>query len=185
MTEPLDPHHDGAGDGPLPETGFAGFEPPTREEAHPKAREALTDDFFWDVTDPCGPFGNDTALEVLDALRDLRDEEKRASPVPLLDDLLSRWEAANEGWDTVDEDAVQALGEDDEFSLLARDEAILALAFGDLVITGHVDPEIRRRALLALARQTLPALLHGFGERMKARERYVARMKEILGRRWD
>jgi hypothetical protein len=34
--------------------------------------------------------------------------------------------------------------------------------------------------MLALARQALPALLHGFGEKMKAREERVARMRAIL-----
>jgi len=160
-------------------------EAPRREEAHAKAREALTDDFFWDATDPCGPFGNDTALEVYEALRDLRDDDATASPIPLLDELLERWEVADEGWDAVEADAVQAIGADDELGLLVRDEAILALAFGDLVLTGRVHPEARRRAMLALSRQALPALLHGFGDRMKAREARVARMREILGRRWD
>ena len=160
-------------------------EAPLREEAHPKARAALTDAFFWDADDPCGPFGNDTALEVYEELRDLRDDDPDASPITLLDELLERWEVANEGWDVVDADQVQALGADDELGLLVRDEAILALAFGDLVLTGRVDPEARRRALLALTRGALPALLHGFGERMKAREERVAKMREILGRKWD
>lgn len=160
-------------------------EAPLREEAHPKAREALADAFFWDASDPCGPFGNDTALEVYEELRDLRDDDPAASAVVLLDELLERWEVANEAWDVVGADEVQALGADDELGLLVRDEAILALAFGDLVLTGRVDPEVRRRAMLALSRQALPALLHGFGERMKAREERVARMREILGRRWD
>jgi uncharacterized protein YfeS len=156
-------------------------EAPLREEAHPKARALLTDAFFWDANDPCGPFGNDTALEVYEALRDLRDEDSDASAIELLDDLLARWEVANEGWDAVDPDQVQAIGADDELGLLVRDEAILALAFGDLVLTGRVDAEPPRRAMLALARQALPPLLHGFGERMKAREERVARMRAILG----
>lgn len=155
-------------------------EAPLREEAHPKARQVLTDAFFWDAGDPCGPFGNDTALEVYEALRDLRDDDPDASAIGLLDALLARWEVANEGWDAVDADQVQAIGADDELGLLVRDEAILALAFGDLVLTGRVDPEARRRAVLALARQALPALLHGYGERMKAREERVARMRAIL-----
>jgi len=159
--------------------------PPSREDAHPRAREALADDFFWDADDPCGPFGNDTALEVFEALADHRDEDPQGSPIPLLDALLQRWEVANEGWDVVDEDLVQALGEADELGLLVRDEAILALCFGDLALTGRVDPEVRRRALLALSRQALPALLHGFGERMKAREKRVARMREALAKKWD
>jgi uncharacterized protein YfeS len=159
--------------------------PPAREDAHPRALEALADPFFWDADDPCAPFGNDTALEVFEALADFRDEDPRGSSIPLLEELLERWEVADEGWDAVDEDEVQALGEADELGLLVRDEAILALAFGDLILTGRIDPEARRRAVLALSRQALPALLHGFGEKMKVREKHVARMREVLGRKWD
>lgn len=162
-------------------------DPPSREEAGPKAREALTDAFFWDPHDPTGPFGNDTALEVFEALRDFCDEHEhdRASPIGLLDELLARWEIANDGWDVVAEDEVQSLGEDDELGLLVRDEAILALAFGELILRGRIDPEARRRAMLALTRGALPALLHGYGERMKKRETRVARMREVMGKKWD
>lgn len=160
-------------------------DPPSIDEAHPRAREALTEAFFWDADDPAGPFGNDTALEVLEALRDLRDEDPQASPIPLLGELLARWEIADEGWDVVDEGEVSALGAEDELGVLVRDEAVLALALGDLMITGRVDAEVRRRAVLALTRQALPALLHGFGDRMRAREERVAKMREVLSRRWD
>lgn len=158
---------------------------PARDEAHPKARAGLADDFFWDAKDPTGPFGNETALEVYEALRDLRDDDPRGSALALLDALLSGWEVANDGWDAVAEADVHALGAEDELGLLVRDEAILALCFGDLILTGRVDPEVRRRAMLALSRQALPALLHGFGDRMKIREERVARMREILGKKWD
>ena len=160
-------------------------DPPSRGEAHPRARETLSDAFVWDPQDPTGPFGNDTALEVFEALRDFCDEDPRASPIALLNELLERWEIANEGWDAVDEDEVQAHGADDELGLLVRDEALLALAFGEFVIRGRVDTELRRRAMLALTRQALPALLHGFGERMKKRETRVSRMREVMAKKWD
>lgn len=160
-------------------------EPPSRDEAHAKARDALREDFFWDADDPTGPFGNDTALETLEALRDLRDSDPRGSAVELLSELLETWEIADESWDVVEEAAVEALGADDELGLLVRDEAVIALAFGDAMIRGRIDPEIRRRGMLALARQSLPALLHGFGERMKTREARVTRMREILSAKWD
>lgn len=160
-------------------------DPPSIEDAHPRAREALTDAFYWDAADPAGPFGNDTALSVWEALQDLRDEDRTASSIPLLAELLGEWEIADEGWDVIDEDEVSALGAEDELGLLVRDEAILALAIGDLMITGRIDPEARRRAVLALRRQALPALLHGYGDRMRAREERVAKMREVLSRKWD
>jgi uncharacterized protein YfeS len=157
----------------------------SREDAHPRAREALADAFFWDQADPCAPFGDETGREVLEAFRDFRVEEPRGDPLALLAELLERWEVADASWEAVDADEVQALGADDELGLLVRDEAILALAFGQIIVEGRVDPEVRRRALLALVRQSLPALIHGWGDLARTRTARVERMRAVLSARWD
>lgn len=157
----------------------------SREDSHPRAREALADAFFWDATDPCSPFGDETGREVLEAFRDFRDEEPRGNPLTLLGDLLARWEVADEAWDAVDPDEVEAIGAADELGLLVRDEAIIALAFAQIVVEGRVEPEVRRRALIALTRQSLPALIHGFGDRARQRTERVERMRAVLLQRWD
>ena len=156
-----------------------------REDAHPKAVEALTDAFFWDAADVGSPLGGDTGRDVLEALRDALEAEPPGKMLTVLDEILASWEVANDSWDVVSEREVQAIGEDDEFSLLTRDEAILALAFAQIVIEGRIEAEIRRRALLALTRQALPALLHGWGDKRLERALRVERMREILARRWD
>jgi uncharacterized protein YfeS len=155
-----------------------------REDSHPRAREALADAFFWDASDPCSPFGDDTGREVLEAFRDFRVEQPRGEPLALLGELLEEWEIADTGWDVVDAAEVQAMGAEDELGLLVRDEAIVALAFAQIVVEGKVDPEVRRRAVLALARQSLPALLHGWGDLARVRAERVDRMRAVLGQRW-
>ena len=157
----------------------------SRDDAHPKAIEALTDAFFWDAEDLGSPLGGDTGRDVLEAARDALEATPRGRAIAVLDEILARWEVANDSWDVVSEREVQAIGEDDEFSLLTRDEAILALTFAQIVIEGRVDSEVRRRALLALTRQALPALLHGWGDKRLERALRVERMREILARRWD
>jgi uncharacterized protein YfeS len=156
-----------------------------REDSHPRAREALVDAFFWDASDPCSPFGDETGREVLEAFRDFRIEEPRGNPLALLGDLLARWEVADQAWDAVEADEVQAIGADDELGLLLRDEAVVALAFAQIVVEGRVEPEVRRRALLALTRQSLPALIHGWGDRARLRGERVERMLAVLAQRWD
>jgi uncharacterized protein YfeS len=157
----------------------------SREDAHPKALEALTEAFFWDANDLNSPLGGDTARDVIEALRDAVEATPRGRVLAVLDEILARWEVANDSWDVVSEAEVQAIGEDDEFSLLTRDEAILALAFAQIFVEGRVDAEVRRRALLALKRQSLPALLHGWGDKRLERALRVEKMREILARRWD
>jgi uncharacterized protein YfeS len=157
----------------------------SRDDSHPRAREALVEPFFWDASDPCAPFGDETGQEVLEAFRDFRVEEPRGAALSLLAELLERWEIADGSWDTVDADEVQALGADDELGLLVRDEAILALAFAQIIVEGRVDPEVRRRALVALTRQGLPALIHGWGDRAHARRERLEAMRVALVRCWD
>ncbi|WP_437488755.1 hypothetical protein WME75_09385 [Sorangium sp. So ce1014] len=155
------------------------------DDCHPRAAAALADPFFWSLTDVTAPFGNETAHDTLTAFRDFRDEHPKASPIELLDALLARWEVDNAHWNAVDAAEVQALGEEDEYSLLMRDEAILALAFSQIVTEGRLEPEVRRRALLALARQALPALLSAFEGRALERALRIDRMRAVLSERWD
>ncbi|KYF71841.1 hypothetical protein BE17_18425 [Sorangium cellulosum] len=155
------------------------------DDCHPRAAAALTDPFFWSLTDETAPFGNETAHETLTAFRDFRDEHPKGSPLELLDALLARWEVENAHWNAVEAAEVQALGEEDEYSLLTRDEALLALAFGQIVTEGRLDPEVRRRALLALARQALPALLSAFEGRALERALRIDRMRAVLSERWS
>ncbi|HTN89144.1 MAG TPA: hypothetical protein VL242_35945 [Sorangium sp.] len=155
------------------------------DDCHPRAAAALTDPFFWSLTDETAPFGNETAHETLTAFRDFRDEHPKGSPLELLDALLARWEVENAHWNAVEATEVQALGEEDEYSLLTRDEAILGLAFGQIVTEGRLDAEVRRRALLALARQALPALLSAFEGRALERALRIDRMRAVLSERWS
>jgi uncharacterized protein YfeS len=156
-----------------------------REDADPKALEALTDAFFWDPNDLGSPLGGDTGRDVLEALRDALEATPPGRVLTVLDELLARWEVANDSWDVVSEAEVQAIGEEDEFSLLTRDETILALAFAQIFVEGRIDPEVRRRALLAITRQNLLALLHGWGDKRLERALRLERMRVILARRWD
>ncbi|XXX79820.1 hypothetical protein WMF30_13705 [Sorangium sp. So ce134] len=157
----------------------------SRDDCHPRAAAALADPSFWSLTDETAPFGNETAHETLTAFRDFRDEHPKGSPIALLDALLARWEVESAHWNAVDAAEVQALGEEDEYSLLTRDEAILALAFSQIVTEGRLDPEVRRRALLALARQALPALLSAFEGRALERALRIDRMRAVLSERWE
>jgi len=66
-----------------------------REDAHPKAQEALTDAFFWDGNDLGAPLGGDTGRDVLEALRDAREADPRGNILVVLDEILAGWEVAN------------------------------------------------------------------------------------------
>jgi uncharacterized protein YfeS len=155
------------------------------DDSHPRAVAALKDAFFWSLTDDASPFGNESAQATLTAFRAYRDDHPGESPLGLLDELLARWEVEDAHWDALDPDEVQSIGAEDEYGLLTRDEVIIALAFSQLITDGKLAPELRRRALLAIRRQTLPALLHAWGARATERAERLERMAAVLSARWD
>lgn len=150
-----------------------------REDAHPRALETLTEDFFWDIHDEGSPLGTDIGAETLSLYRAFREEHPKESALVLLRELLVRWEVADEHWNTIDREGVQAAGEADEWSLLTRDEVILALAFAELIEEGDMDPEIRRRAVLATHRQELPPLLIVWPDALLRAQRLVSMRRAL------
>src|SRR5262249_51844043 len=129
----------------------------SRESSHPKCASVLTDDFYWDCCDQNSPFGNDTGADTLALFRDWRASHPASDPIMFLDELLAAWEVTNDFWDVAEPTQVRKLLADDRFSFDTRDDAIIALAFAQLVLEGKVTPETKRRGLLAIGRQSVPA----------------------------
>ena len=156
------------------------------ENAHPKARAALADDYFWDCTDDNSPFGNDTGADTLAFFREWRRDHPRGKPLRFLSRLLRDWEATDDHWEVTDPAEVGRLAADDRFSFDARDDALIALAFGQVVLEGRVEPEVKVRALTALHRQSLPAALERWPDEYHAERRNrLAAMVAILQQDWS
>lgn len=154
--------------------------------AHPKARAALTDDYFWDCTDDNSPFGNDTGADVLAFFREWRPSHARGKPLRFLGQLLRDWEVNDDHWDVTDPAEVGRLVKQDKFSFQTRDEAIIALSFGQILLEGRVDPDVKHRALVALRRQGLPAAVERWPDEHRAeRRRRLAAMEAALRRDWE
>jgi uncharacterized protein YfeS len=156
------------------------------ENAHPKAQAALTDEYFWDCTDDNSPFGNDTGADTLAFFREWRRDHPRGEPLRFLSGLMRDWEVTDDHWDATDPAEVARLVVSDRFSFVTRDDAIIALAFGQIVLAGRVDPEVKQRALTALHRQGLPAALERSPDEYRAKRRgRLAAMAAVLQRDWE
>jgi uncharacterized protein YfeS len=149
------------------------------ENSHPIAVAILRDEFYWHELDDNSPFGNDTGNDTLKLFRKWRKQHWTETPIAFLDQLLNKWEVTNDYWDVTDADQAQKLIEQDEFSFIERDEIIIALAFGQLLLAGKVDAEPKRRALLAIERQSLPMILKFWEDDEKRTER-LEKMKRVL-----
>jgi uncharacterized protein YfeS len=153
------------------------------ETAHPQAAQILADEFFWDCTDENSPFGNDTGADALDFFREWRAEHPRTNPVESLRKILEElFGVPDAHWNAVEPFEVQALLDETADDVFVRDDTVIAVAFGQIVLEGKVDAEIKRRAMLALQRQSLPTLIEHRGwisppERIER----LRRMLEVLG----
>jgi uncharacterized protein YfeS len=152
------------------------------DAAHPYAARLLTDEFFWDCVDENTPFGNDTGADALEFFREWREEHPRANALEFLGRILGEvFEVPDAHWNTVEPVQVQALLDESEYDVCVRDDALIAVAFGQIVLEGQADAEIKRRALLALQRQALPVLIkhRGWVDPQERIER-LRRMREVL-----
>jgi uncharacterized protein YfeS len=147
---------------------------------HPTAARILTDAFYWDCVDDNSPFGNDTGADTLHFFHEWREQHPEANPVIFLDELLEGWEAVNDHWEVIDSEQVQKLLKEDAFSLSTRDDAVIAVAFGQFALEGRIEPEIKRRALLAMERQALPALLETWAVPAFERVERLGKMRAVV-----
>lgn len=151
------------------------------QNSHPRAARLLADQFYWDPADDNSPFGNDTGADTLALFREWRKRNARSAPLDFLNELLGGWGVADGGWDAVGPARVRRLLEEDEYSLIVRDDAVIALAFGQLLLEGVIDGETRRRALSALRRQAQPAVVEHRGwDDPEGRTGRLAKMAGVL-----
>lgn len=72
------------------------------ESAHPKAKELLTDDFYWSPFEESAPFGNDDGSDAFYGFREWRFDNKSESPIKYLRKLIDEWGFPPFDWNTLD-----------------------------------------------------------------------------------
>ncbi|AHM59293.1 hypothetical protein D770_05130 [Flammeovirgaceae bacterium 311] len=193
------------------------------ESAHPKAKELLTEDFYWSPINESGPFGSDDGSDAFYGFMQWRQSNARRSPVKYLDELLTEWGLPKFDIYELDTNKINAylinnnksdasliaglipeirkhyeeMGkregkEFDEASfqksielsnqgmgqrhLLGIDNAIIAVGFGQFVIEGKMDDDIKSLTKIALTREQLPIMLEQWGEYKDVRKAMLAKM---------
>ena len=116
------------------------------ENAHPRAQELLKEDFFWSPIEETGPFGSDDGSDAFYGFVDWRESNKNASPVTYLKELIIEdWGYPQADWNASDEEKIisSMKGNIDSRLLIGQDNAIIAVGFGQLVLEGKVDKELK------------------------------------------
>jgi uncharacterized protein YfeS len=132
------------------------------EAAHPRARELMTEDFFWDCADEEAPFGSDEGDTALHEYRDWRASNPEAPLVDCLSWILcGRLEEYD---DSLVEDTRIAKDLEDpdgaflaeEFDMLTLDATVLATGLAQLMFEGRIDPAAKPYLRVAVRRQLHP-----------------------------
>ncbi|MEM7084211.1 MAG: molybdate metabolism regulator [Pseudomonadota bacterium] len=138
------------------------------ELAHPRARELMTEPFFWDCVDEMAPFGSDEGAESYYEFRNWRlDRPDRPLTECFNWILAGQLEQYNDSLCS-DEQVVQDLKNPgaafmaDSYDMFTLDVTIIATALSQLMDEGKIDSSAKPYVQVALTRQKNPAV--GFFE---------------------
>lgn len=125
-----------------------------------KPKTPRLDPIFTDNCNEYGPLGNDTGSDVLGHYREWRESGNR--PGQFLPHLLRAWEIGDYDWDDLDANLIveeMQRSEQAVFERLTRDDAIIALAFAQIIVDGAAQRKVLERARKAAERQSLDRII--------------------------
>jgi uncharacterized protein YfeS len=132
-------------------------EGPARETSHPKYVRVCEEELFYDCTDDLGPFGNDEGADTLFGLEDWFRAGANGSIRAFLDLALRKQSAAIPDLAASDRTTTTTWLEDSALAqrLASANRVVLAVAFGQLKISGKLDDTLVQLAHAALNRQQI------------------------------
>lgn len=135
------------------------------ETAHPRARQLMTEKFFWDCVDEEAPFGSDEAADAYAEFRKWRSTNKKKSLKACLSWIMQgklRGYTEKLCSDASIEEAVK--GNDkaflaDDYDMFTLDATVIATGLGQLIDEGRIDADAKPYINVAIKRQLHPKVL--------------------------
>lgn len=156
----------------------------TPETAHPNARKLMEDEFYWSPIEESGPFGSDDGSDAFYGFRQWRENNKAISPTVYLNELIEDWCYPRFDLNEMNEDSLKKYISSSEISamtLTGQDNAIIAVGFGQFVLEGKIDEDIKVLTNIALQRELLPSVIGMWdGDYKKTRFEQLTKMLETL-----
>jgi uncharacterized protein YfeS len=147
----------------------------TPEKAHPKAKALLTEEFYWSPIDETGPFGSDDGSDSFYHFGQWRADNKKVSPATFLKELLEEWGFPS--FDLEKTDVKELVTKIDARMIIAQDNAVIAIGFGQFVLEGRIDDDIKDLTKKAIEREmTDDLLIHFISDYRQVRKDQLARM---------
>jgi uncharacterized protein YfeS len=133
------------------------------DNAHPNARKLLTEDFYWSPIEETGPFGSDDGSDCFYGFAEWRTEHQNESPVTYLNDLILTWGYPKFDLNVTEPNEVKNILNDmDSRMLIGQDNAVVAIGFGQFVLEGKIDNDIKELTRKAIRRELTTDLLNEF-----------------------
>jgi uncharacterized protein YfeS len=150
--------------------------------AHPNAATLLKEPFYWDVGDEGSPFGNDTGADTLQCYRAAIESNGDLDGFEFLAELFDEWDVDRDFAEGIPDEELEYRLEREHSHILTYDDAVVAVAFAEIVFRGGVSMEIAAAAIKSLKRQCLPEMLEfrGWSDPAERRTRCQEMMDVLL-----
>ncbi len=134
----------------------------TPETAHPNARKLMTEEFYWSPIEESGPFGSDDGSDAFYGFRQWRQSNPKLSPTVFLNELIESWDYPAFDLNEMNEENLKRYVSSSvigAMTLTGHDNAIIAVGFGQFVLEGKIDEDIKGLTKIAINRELLPVII--------------------------
>ena len=135
------------------------------ETAHPRARELMTEEFFWDCVDEEAPFGSDEGSDAYYEFRDWRQRNRKKNLTACLSWIMEG-KLKKYTQDLCSDETIERDLEDpdeaflaDSYDMFTLDATVIATALGQLLDEGRIDAEAKPYVRVAVKRQLHPKVV--------------------------
>lgn len=158
------------------------------EIPHERAIEIANYEFFWNVSDDLTPFGSEDAYISFDEFCRWLRENPKSPIIDCFEWILECWEIELKDFNDsiLDENNIKKLILDQDFEedLMMLDVALIATGFGQLILQGKIDDNVKDIIQLSILRQmnsqVLDASLGGNEQWKYERYKYLSKLLDIL-----
>jgi uncharacterized protein YfeS len=133
--------------------------------AHPRARQLMTEDFFWDCVDEEAPFGSDEGHDAYYEFKSWRAENRTDNLLEcmswIMDGKLNDYADGLYADSTIERDLANPSGAllAEHYDMFTLDATVIATALGQLLDEGRIDPEAKPYVRVAIKRQMNPKVV--------------------------
>lgn len=152
----------------------------SKKRIHPAAKELMKADFLWDILDDDSPFGNDDGADTLGAWRKWRRINAHRNPQDFVGEIFQSYGISFQDWSGKDGESLP-LDTTGRLVTAMGDNTIIAIAFGQLMDEGYIEPTLTRLARKAISNEKKPGMYQRWRSPKERQERLTI-LESILGK---